>query len=138
MDSLKQTCDHIGFFTKNVEAMKQFYTRVLGFELGNESTLSRSLVEKIFGLADECRFVKLHRHGFMIEMFEPLSERLRERVASQIGMNHWGYCVADREIFVQELRRDGIGVIEIDRNGRSVYFLIDPDGNRIEIRDYAK
>ena len=138
MDTLRQTCDHIGFFTKDVETMTEFYTRVLGFEVGKESVLSRPLTQKIFGLDDECRFVKLHRNDFVIEMFEPLSARLHERMTSQVGMNHWGYCVVDRKTFVEELRRRGIDVIEIERNGHAVYFLIDPDGNRIEIRDHPR
>ena len=138
MDTLRQTCDHIGFFTKNMEAMTEFYTRVLGFQLGKESVLSRPLTHKIFGLADECRFVKLHRNGFVIEMFEPRSARLHKRMTSHVSMNHWGYCVVDRETFVKELRSRGIDVIEIKRNSNTVYFLIDPDGNRIEIRDHPE
>jgi catechol 2,3-dioxygenase-like lactoylglutathione lyase family enzyme len=135
---MKQTCEHIGFFTMNAEAMKEFYIRVLGFELGNESTLPKSLVENIFGLADDCRFVKLYKGGFMVEIFEPLSSRLHIRMADHAGVNHWGFCVADRASFVENLRGDGLSVIEIDRNGRSVYFLTDPDGNRIEIRECSE
>ena len=116
--------------------MKEFYIHVLKFELGKESTLAKSLVKDIFGIAADCRFVKLHKNGFMVEIFQPLSPEFQARVAGQVGMNHWGYCVADRSIFVEKLRREGLPVIEIDRNGRSAYFLVDPDGNRIEIRDY--
>ncbi len=132
---MKRTCDHIGFFTGNAESMKEFYTRVLDFEVGTDSILSKAIVDRIFGLADECRFVKLTKDGFMVELFEPVSMQLRSRIEDRVGINHWGFCVEDRALYVEKLRADGLPVIEVDRNGRSVYFLLDPDGNRIEIRD---
>jgi catechol 2,3-dioxygenase-like lactoylglutathione lyase family enzyme len=132
----KQVCDHIGFLTSDSESMKRFYITVLGFELGSESMLAKSLANDIFGISEDCRFIKLHKDGFMIEMFEPISSKFQARVAGQTGINHWGFCVADRILFVERLRGEGVPVIEIDRNGRSAYFTIDPDGNRIEIRDY--
>lgn len=74
----------------------------------------------------------------MIEIFQPLSTVPQERTIGSIGINHWGYRVDDRAAFVARMRRNGQRIVEIDRNGRSVHFLIDPDGNRIEIRNYAE
>jgi catechol 2,3-dioxygenase-like lactoylglutathione lyase family enzyme len=133
-----QTCDHIGIFTQNIESMKEFYTGALGFSLGNESTLSKSVMDKIFGFGHECHFVKLHRDGFMVELFAPVSTELHTPAAGTAGLNHWGYCVADRASCVDELRQKGHTIVEIERNGRSAYFVLDPDGNRIEIRDYPR
>ena len=138
MDSMVQTCDHIGIFTQNMELMKEFYTEALGFSLGNESTLSHSIMDEIFGFGHECHFVKLHRNGFMVELFSPTSTELHVPSAGTVGLNHWGYCVADRASFVDALRQKGHTIIEIDRNGHSAYFVLDPDGNRIEIRDYPR
>lgn len=128
-------CDHIGLLSQNAGELTAFYTEVLGFEITAESTLPESIVQSIFGLSDECRFVKLHKDGFMIEIFQPLSAGLSKWFAGVVGINHWGYCVDDRNAFVDKMRRDGHQLVEIDRTGRSVYFLIDPDGNRIEIRE---
>lgn len=136
MDSLKPICDHIGFFTNNAESMIEFYTQVLGFRLGTDSRISGSIVEQIFGNDAECRFIKLHKERFMVEIFQPLNQKSVAHAATQVGMNHWGFCVEDRGAFVERLRADGVPVKEINRNGRSVYFLQDPDGNRIEIRDF--
>ena len=137
MDSLIQVCDHIGIFTQNMESMKAFYTGILGFALGNESILSKKIMEKIFGLAHDCHFAKLHKDGFMVELFAPLSTELHTPIPGATGVNHWGYCVADRQSFVEELRRKNQAIVEIERNGRTVYFVVDPDGNRIEIRECA-
>ena len=138
MDSAVQTCDHIGIFTQNMEAMKKFYMDALGFSLGNETILPKSVMDKIFGFGHDCRFAKLHRDGFMVELFAPASTGLNTRITGTTGLNHWGYCVADRSSFVDGLRQQGHTIVEIYRNGRSTYFVVDPDGNRIEIRDYPK
>ena len=129
------TCDHIGLFTQNASELTAFYTGILGFELANDGILPRSIVESIFGLTDDCRFIKLSKNDFMIELFQPLSTELRKRIAGIVGINHWGYSVSDRTAFVEKMRKEGQQIVEVDRNGRSVYFLIDPDGNRIEIRE---
>ena len=138
MDSLIQVCDHIGIFTQRLRPMKAFYTGTLGFALAGEGVLSKKIMEKIFDFAHDCHFVKLHKNGFMVELFAPVSTELHTPVPGARGVNHWGYCVADRESFVEGLRRNGHEIAEIDRNGRTVYFVDDPDGNRIEIRDCAR
>lgn len=131
-------CDHIGLFTDNATRLKEFYVDMLGFSVMHESVLPMSTVEEIFGVKCDCRFIKLSKNDFMLEIFEPLSTNLGKRVASSAGVNHWGHCVDNREAFVQELRRSGVHVIEVERNGRSVYFITDPDENRIEIRECHK
>ncbi len=131
---MKVTSDHVGIFTMNAKAMKEFYANALGFETGSESILAKALVNDIFGVAADCRFVKMHKDGFVLEIFEPQSSELKARMANQVGINHWGYCVPDRATLVQKLRRNGAPLIELERNDHIVYFLIDPDGNRIELR----
>lgn len=131
-------CDHIGLFTDNAARLKEFYEDILGFSVMHESVLPMSTVEQIFGVKCDCRFIKLFKNDFMLEIFEPLSTNLDKRVASSVGVNHWGYSVDNREAFVAELRKNGAHVIEVERNGHSVYFITDPDENRIEIRECNK
>ena len=131
-------CDHIGLFTENAARLKEFYEDILGFRVKHESTLPMSTVERIFGVKCDCRFIKLFKNDFMLEIFEPLSTNLGKRVANSVGINHWGYCVDNRESVVEELRESGVHVIEVERNGHSVYFITDPDENRIEIRECHK
>lgn len=138
MDSSMQICDHIGIFTQKMESMKEFYIDVLGFSLGNESILSKSIMEKLFGFGHDCHFVKLYRDGFMVELFAPVSTESYAPTPATTGMNHWGYCVADRASFAHGLRQKGHTIIEINRNAGTAYFVVDPDGNRIEIRNYPR
>lgn len=52
-----------------------------------------------------------------------------------MGYNHWGLRVNNRVAFCRSLKKKRVKVIEITRNNRKVYFIKDPDGNLIEMRD---
>jgi catechol 2,3-dioxygenase-like lactoylglutathione lyase family enzyme len=132
---LKTVCDHVGLFTENAQRIKDFYMRVFGFELGDETILSGAVVADIFGLNADCRFIKLRKEGFVIEVFEPLLPRLQKQLASRVGINHWGCCTKERAALTRKLQEENIPIIEIKKDGHSVYFVVDPDGNRVEVRE---
>jgi len=134
----KPVCDHIGLFTHNSESMVGFYVDVLGFKMKEASILPRSIADTIFGISSDCRFIKLTRHEFMLEIFEPISPDIRKIMPANGGINHWGYCVRNRAAFVDKLRKAGFEIIVVKRREHDVYFLKDPDGNRIEIREYRE
>jgi catechol 2,3-dioxygenase-like lactoylglutathione lyase family enzyme len=134
----RSTCDHIGLFTLDADSSQRFYTDKLGFKVKDDSMLDHTVIKAIFGLETDCRFVKLQKDGFVVELFEPLSAGAREKIKNIPRLNHWGYCVHDRTAFAEEQRTNGLPVTEIKRNDHKVYFLTDPDGNKIEIRDYPK
>ena len=71
---------------------------------------------------------------FKIELFEPLNKRTKS-VLKASGNHHWGFCVKDRTKFCSSLKKKRVPLIELDRGGFISYFIKDPDGNMIEIRD---
>ena len=91
-------------------------------------------MEHIFGIPTSCNLTKLTFGRIVLEIISPQDLPLRKRSYDISGYNHWGYQVGDREKFVRRLRRRGVPVIEVQRNDHTVYFVKDPDGNRIEIR----
>jgi len=131
-------CDHIGLYTNHSKKLVNFYTEKLAFKKIKDEKLERPIFEQIFGIAADCRFIRLISDGVMLEIFEPITRRARECIRNSIGINHWGYCVENREKFVRRLRKQRVSVIEIKRNDHMVYFVADPDGNRIEIRECKK
>lgn len=128
-------CDHIGLYTNNSKKLVNFYTKNLAFKKVKEDILERSIFEQIFGIAADCHFVRLVSGSVMLEIFQPTKRRARRVIRNSIGINHWGYCVGNREKFVRRLRNQRIPIIEIERKDHLVYFVADPDGNRIEIRE---
>jgi catechol 2,3-dioxygenase-like lactoylglutathione lyase family enzyme len=128
---LDNTCDHLGIFSHNAEELVKFYVDKLGFKKTHETILSKTIMESLFGVTEDCRFIKLFLGNTMIEIFEPIG---KSKTATT-GYNHWGLTVADRKKFVKKMKRKKVSVIEVKRNDHSVYFVADPDGNKIEIRE---
>jgi catechol 2,3-dioxygenase-like lactoylglutathione lyase family enzyme len=138
------SCDHVGLFSNDAARLARFYCGHLGFSIEKEDILPTSIMKPIFGLADSCRLVKLTAGGtgrrdssppLKIEIFQPLRTRLSRRRNGIVGFNHGSFSVGDRIKFVQGLRSGDVPIIEVRRNGHRVFFIRDPDGNRIEIRD---
>ncbi len=134
-EEIPRACDHVGLFTNDSDRLVNFYVEKLGFKKEKDTTLPESLTEPIFGVASDCRFVRLAAGNVMIEIFQPTSIKATTRLSSSTGLNHWGYCVGNRETFVEVLKEKSVAIIEVRRNAHRIYFIEDPDGNRIEIRD---
>jgi catechol 2,3-dioxygenase-like lactoylglutathione lyase family enzyme len=130
-----QACDHIGLYTNNSKKLEKFYLKILGFKKEKEEILPKSIFKLIFGIPTDCRFIRLYADNMKLEIFEPISTPAKKRVANIASINHWGFCVEDRKKFVQKLKIKKVKIIEVKRNGHTVYFVTDPDGNRIEIRE---
>ncbi|KPJ72078.1 hypothetical protein AMJ52_07520 [candidate division TA06 bacterium DG_78] len=134
----KFACDHIGIFTNNSKELENFYIKILEFKKEKEEILPKSIFRSIFEIATDCRFIRLKTNNMKLEIFQPLSIRAKKRINDMIGINHWGYCVANRKKFVQKLKQKKVNVTEVKRNEHVIYFITDPDGNKIEIRKYYK
>lgn len=128
-------CDHIGILTNDSERLAHFYTQKLRFKKEKEETLPRSLIEPIFGVSSDCKCMRLASGRVKIEIFQPTSTRLKPCLHNSKGYNHWGYCTGERAGFLKKLKKEKVTVIEVKKNARTIYFVVDPDGNRIEIGD---
>ena len=128
-------CDHIGIFTKNAKRLENFYTGILEFKKEKEEVLPKSLMQKVLGVPSDSKLLRLASGNMKLELFQPNMIHRGKKIDNSVGYNHWGYHVGDRERFVRKLARRGVNVLEAQRGDHKVYFLMDPDGNRIEIRD---
>jgi len=133
-------CDHIGILTLDADRLVRFYCHKLGFGVAKDEIVAAAVMKPIFGVAGDCRLVKLVPRGpagkgVSIEIFSYLRATVEKRRARAAGYNHWGFRVGNRRRLVERLRCLKVPVIEVRRGDHSVYFIRDPDGNRIEIRD---
>ena len=124
---------HLGLISDDPATLIRFYTEKLGFSEGEHRTIPRDLVQEIFGLPVECRMLKLHRGDITLEVFSSQDIKLTPRADTQIGYNHFGLWVEDKKQFCRQLADQGVEVIEAPYKDRFVFFVKDPDGNRIEI-----
>jgi catechol 2,3-dioxygenase-like lactoylglutathione lyase family enzyme len=124
---------HLGLISNHPEDMIRFYSEKLGFIEGESRTIPRELVQSLFGIPVECRMTKLHRGEITLEVFSPPGLELVPCSDRQAGYNHFGLWVDDRRQFCRKLAERGVEVIEAPYKDRFVFFVKDPDGNRIEI-----
>jgi len=134
-ERIHKNFDHIGIFTYQYKRLGDFYITKLGFEIVKEEILSKSIMEPIFGIKSDCKFARLASDNIKIEIFNPIRGTPRKRSNYTIGFNHWALCLIDREKFFQKLKKLKVKILEVKRNDHSVYFIHDPDGNKIEIKD---
>ncbi len=134
-EKILKRCDHVGLLTNNCKKLADFYISKLNFKKEKEEILPRSVARPIFGLPSDFIFIRLVSGNMKLELFQPTSLSLLKHRRRNAGFNHWGYCVADRKRFAKALERKNIPIIEIKRNAHFIYFIKDPDGNLVEIRD---
>lgn len=127
------TCHHLGVFTSNPQNLIKFYTEKLGFEEGETKLVSEDLMEKIFGIRSTCTLTKLRLGQSILEIITPQNLNLKRRESDISGYNHWALGVTDKNKFSQELRQKGVNILQVEREGRKIFFVEDPEGNLIEI-----
>ena len=126
-------CHHFGILARNPEKLKDFYIKDLGFEEEETRLLPADLVNQIFGIPSPCTLTKLKFGSLVLEIFFLTERQTEEREPVTSGYNHWGMGVEDKEQFVRDLKRKHIPLIEVERSGRVIYFVKDPEENLIEI-----
>ena len=115
--------------------MVNFYTQKLEFSIMKKEKLSKSVMRSVFGLASEGEFTRLVSGNAKIEIFHTTTGCLRKNDNQTCGYNHWAMRVEDKNEFIRKIIKKGVRIVHIKRNDHSVYFIKDPDGNRIEIKD---
>jgi len=127
---------HIGLWIRDLDRSGEFYDRILGFEKQYDYHIPAELVKTIFGRPIDCQ-VELHqRDEIRLELFQPdipLSADPSQPLTA--GINHFSLQVDDKTSFCRQAREKGADVLEIPRNDHAVFFLRDPDGILIEIKD---
>lgn len=130
---MENYCHHIGIFTNSPSEMIRFYTEKLGFEEEGSKRVPENLIKEIFGVSSPCAVTKLKYGTVLLEILAPLNLELKKRPDDVTGYNHWSLGVSNKEVFSQELRKKGVSLLEIEKNGRFIYFVKDPEGNLIEL-----
>ena len=132
---MKQNCNHIGLITGNADILVKFYKEKLGFRESGARLIPALLMKKLFGLPSECQMTKLVLGEIVLEIFNPAGIDISLRTEDTSGLNHWGLNVSDKESFCRDLASKGVEIIKASNKDRYIYFIKDPEGNRIEVFD---
>jgi catechol 2,3-dioxygenase-like lactoylglutathione lyase family enzyme len=127
---------HLGIWVRDLGRSGEFYDRILGFEKKYDYHLPAELVRTIFGRPVDCRVEVHQRQAVSVELFQPGTPTANgpdEPLTA--GINHFSLKVDDTLSFCRRAREKGAEVLEVPRRDHSVFFLKDPDGILIEIKD---
>ena len=118
---------HIAIIATDSERSKDFYTRVLGFEL----------LEEFYREERESWMGKLALHGsYIVELFSFPTPAVRPGWPEATGLRHLAFEVDDVEGSLAELDAEGVRHEELrfDPNtGKRMAFFFDPDGLPLEL-----
>lgn len=118
----------------DLDASIDFYVRFLGLRVKREFSLSAEESAALFQMAVPARAVQLLFDEGMLELFAFETEALPERGLPG-GLFHFAMQI-DQSLddFMAAARRRGIPVSTIERNGKTICFIQDPDGVFIEVK----
>jgi glyoxylase I family protein len=118
---------HVAIICSNYERSKQFYTKVLGF----------SIVEETFRAARNSYKLDLRvSDKLQIELFSFPTPPPRASQPEACGLRHLAFAVDDLDRAVAELKSQGVEVEEIridEITGKRFTFFPDPDNLPLEL-----
>lgn len=118
---------HIAIICSDYKQSKQFYTKVLGFEI----------VREVYREQRKSYKLDLSLNGeYMIELFSFPNPAHRPSRPEAMGLRHVAFCVADIDAAVKKLSTHGVIAepIRVDEHTQKRYtFFADPDHLPIEL-----
>jgi lactoylglutathione lyase len=129
---LTMRIDHLAIWTHNLETLRKFYETYFDAEAGEKYINPAKQIEMY-----EMVFPDGGRLDLMQNPLVP--ETQNDFLEQSTGLIHFAIGVGSEEIasdLISRLRMNGIRIVsEPRRTGKGYYecFLLDPDGNRVEI-----
>ena len=118
---------HVAILTDDYEKSKDFYTRILGFEIMQET----------YREARDSYKLDLAINGqYQIELFSFPDYKERASFPEQKGLRHLAFAVENIETSFNELLQHGVDVQEIridELTKKKFCFFYDPNGQPLEL-----
>ena len=131
--------DHAALISSDIAASLNFYEKFLGLEIKREFELSEKEARALFNIASPARAIQLTMDKGMIELFD--FKKGIDRIGGfsappSNGLFHLAFQISEPvEEFIARARRENIPVFSITRGTHEIYFIRDPDGVLIEVKE---
>ncbi len=129
--------DHVALIVSDLETSIDFYTRFLSLEIKREFELSEEESQSLFQVTSPARAVQLLMQDGMLELFE-FKRGIEINIPTPLtnGLFHYALQIGRPiEAFITEARERDIPIYSIVRGGKTIYFIQDPDGVFIEVKE---
>ncbi len=121
--------DHVGIMNEDEEGAVRFYRDILGLEKIRESSVSPELARQLFSIDREIRMLVYGKENLMVEIF--IMPGFNRRSPS---VSHFCLRLPDLASLLEKAKKEGAKVISAERGGRTVTFVEDFSGNRVELK----
>ncbi len=121
--------DHVGIMNKDEDRAVRFYQDILGLEKIKESSVSANLAGQLFPFNREIRMLVYGKENLMVEIFI-----VPDFSPPSPSVPHFCIQVPDPAELLEKAKNEGVKVTFAERGGRTVYFVDDFFGNRIELK----
>ncbi len=122
--------DHVGIMNEDEDRAMHFYGGILGLEKIRESSVPTELSMQLFSVDRAIRMLVFGKEALKVEIFV-----VPEFSLSSPSVAHFCLQVPDLAVLLEKARGEGVKVISGERGGRTVYFVEDFSGNRIELKE---
>jgi len=121
--------DHVGIINEDEDGAVRFYRDILGLKKIKESSVSANLAGQLFSIDREIKMVVYGKENLMVEIFI-----VPDFSPPSPPVPHFCLQVPDLAALLEKAKKEGVKVISAERGGRTVYFVDDFFGNRIELK----
>jgi catechol 2,3-dioxygenase-like lactoylglutathione lyase family enzyme len=125
--------DHVGIVNKDGNEARRFYQDFLGLDKIKESSVAPELSRKLFSIDAEIGMLVYGKGELKVEVFI-----LPGFIPSEPCVAHFCIQIPDLPGFIERAERAGVKTISAERGGRTVHFIEDFSGNRVEVREISE
>lgn len=124
---------HVGITCSDIKKSERFYIGNFGLENIREMDVPAEITKKIFGIDSLAKIIFLKAGNSIIELFDFPEAKLKPAMGT---ISHIALSVGNPKEVFDKMKGIGIETILIDKgNGKYNYFVKDPDGVLIELKD---
>jgi len=129
---------HVGITVDNLDRAVEFYSDTFDFPVLSRFEVAGEAFETGVGVdGATAQFAHLDADGMRLELvsYEPKGDDAAADAINDTSAKHIGFEVADLDAFYADLD-DGVETIsepQTTASGTSILFVVDPDGNLIEV-----
>jgi catechol 2,3-dioxygenase-like lactoylglutathione lyase family enzyme len=131
--------DHVALNVSDMETSLDFYTNFLGLKIKREFELSETESRDLFNVASQAHAVQLLMEEGMLELFEfKRGTETAKQFTSPLmnGLFHYALQIGKPiDAFIKRAKEREVPVFSIVRGGKTIYFIQDPDGVFIEVKE---
>lgn len=134
------TAHHVGITVSDLDRALDFYTTTFGLDIAAEFSVGgEAFAEAVAVDGASAAFAHLDAGGAIVELveYDPQGDSTSDPELNRPGAIHLGLSVADVTSFYASLD-DEVTTLSPPRtteSGTTILFVVDPDGNLIEVLD---